>query len=84
MSTLHPPIKSIRLRLGLSQAALGEALGMTQANVYHYETRGQTVMPDVARRLIAFAATKGLPLTYDHVYGAAELPPSATEASNAA
>jgi putative transcriptional regulator len=50
---------------------------MTQANVYHYEVRGQTVMPDVAERLIAVAAERGLVISYDHIYGQQELPQSA-------
>lgn len=68
-------IKSIRTRLGLSQTDLGAGIGVTQGNVYHYEVRGQTVPPDVAKKLIEFAATRGLVISYDHVYGAAELPP---------
>lgn len=61
-------ILSIRKRLGLSQAALGEAIGCTQGNVGHYE-RGQTVPPEMARRLIRFAATRGVVLSFDDVYG---------------
>lgn len=66
-------IKAIRERLGLTQAALAEGIGCTQGNVGHYE-RGQTVPPDAAGRLITFASSKGLSITFDHVYGAQELP----------
>lgn len=65
-------IKAIRERLGLTQAAFAEGIGCTQGNVGHYE-RGQTVLPAVAGRVIAFAASKGLEITFDHIYGAATL-----------
>lgn len=74
-TTIHgmSTIKAIRDRLGITQAALAESMGCTQGNVGHYE-RGQTVPPDAAKRLIAFAATRGLELTMDQVYGLAPLP----------
>jgi len=62
-------IKAIRTRLGLTQSALAEGIGCTQGNVGHYENKGQTVPPEVARRLIAFAAGLGAHLTYDDIYG---------------
>lgn len=66
-------LKSIRERLGVTQQAIGDALGCTQGNVGHYE-KGQTLPPEMAGKLIAFAATLGLSITFDHVYGAAKLP----------
>lgn len=66
-------IQTIRRRLDLTQAALAEAIGVTQGNVSFYE-RGQTIPPAVAGRLIEFAKGKGVALSYDHVYGAAEIP----------
>lgn len=66
-------IRPIRERLKLTQQALADALGCTQGNVGHYE-RGQTLPPDVAKRLIEVAAQKGLRIGYDHVYGAIPLP----------
>jgi putative transcriptional regulator len=66
-------IKSIRQHLGVTQQALACALGCAQGNVSFYE-KGQTVPPATAERLIAFAASRGLPLTFDHVYGGAALP----------
>lgn len=45
----------------------------SQSNVSFYE-RGQTVPPDAARALIAFASDHGLSISFDHIYGAAELP----------
>jgi len=65
-------IKAIRDRLELTQAALAEALGCTQGNVGHYE-RGQTVPPEMAKKLIAFAAGRGHRVTYDNIYGPPEL-----------
>lgn len=65
-------IKAIRERLGITQAALAEGIGCTQGNVGHYE-RGQTVPPDAAKRLIAYARALGHLVTYDDIYGPAEL-----------
>lgn len=62
-------IKSIRERLGATQAALAEGIGCTQGNVGHYE-RGQTIPPEAAKRLIAYAKTLGHDLTFDDIYGA--------------
>lgn len=64
-------IRSIRDRLGVTQAELALALGRSQGNVAFYE-RGQVMPPDVARRLIVFAAGKGLVIGYEDIYGPAE------------
>ena len=61
-------LKPIRDRLGITQQAMADGIGCTQGNVGHYE-RGQTLPPDMARKLIEFCATKGLLITFDHVYG---------------
>ncbi len=60
-------LASIRARLGVTQEVLARALGVTQGNISHYE-RGQTVPPEVAAKLISFAQTKGLALTFDDIY----------------
>lgn len=60
-------IKSIRTRLGVSQAELGVGLGVTQGNVSFYE-KGQTVPPDVARKLIEFAKLRDHVITFDDIY----------------
>lgn len=65
--------KSIRQRLGMTQAAIGEALDCTQGNVSLYE-RGQTVPPEAAGKLIELARSRGLSISFDHVYGDSELP----------
>ena len=51
----------------MTQAALAAGIGVTQGNVSHYE-HGQTVPPDVALRLIQFARSAGVSLTFDDVY----------------
>lgn len=66
-------LKYIRERLGVTQQALAAGLGCTQGNVGHYE-RGQTLPPDMARKAIEFAASHGLVIGFDHVYGDAPLP----------
>lgn len=63
-------IKAIRERLGLTQTELALALGKTQGNVGFYE-RGQTVPPDVAKRLICYANERGVAIGYEDVYGPA-------------
>lgn len=66
-------VKAIRARLGVTQQAVADGIGCTQTNIGHYE-RGQTLPPDMARRLIDFAAHLGLALSFDHIYGNAPLP----------
>lgn len=53
---------------------MAQVLDVTQGMVSFYEN-GQTVPPKLATMLIAYAAEHGLHISYDHVYGAAELPP---------
>lgn len=62
------PIKSIRERLGVTQDEMGAGLGVSQANVSNYE-RGQSMPPDVARRLITYAHGLGHRITFDDIYG---------------
>lgn len=71
-------IKVIRDRLGLTQAALAEGIGCTQGNVGHYE-KGQTVPPDAAKRLIAFAAKLGCTVSYEDIYGRVKVKRPATD-----
>lgn len=63
--------KVIRERLGMTQAAIGKAIGVTQGNVSFYE-KGQSVPPDVAARLIAAAKGRGHALTFDDLYAPLE------------
>lgn len=61
-------ISTIRAKLKVTQQALADALQVSQGNISHYE-RGQGVPPEVAKRLIAFAALRGCHLTFDEIYG---------------
>lgn len=61
-------VRAIREKLGATQAELGVALGKSQGNVALYE-KGQVVPPEVAKRLIAFAVSKGVSIGYEDVYG---------------
>lgn len=79
--------KTIRTRLGLTQAAIADELGVSQGNVSFYENkeRPQPVPPKVAEKLIAAAASRGLAISFDHIYGAADLPaPEAAPAEQGA
>lgn len=67
-------IKFIRERLGVTQASLAEGIGCTQGNVGHYESRGQTVPPETAKRLIGWARSLGHVVTYEDIYGPADAP----------
>jgi putative transcriptional regulator len=64
-------ISVIRKRLCLTQAGMAQELGVSQATISNYE-RGQTVPPDVAKRLIAYAGGVGLPLSYNDIYAAGD------------
>ncbi|HEY5800919.1 MAG TPA: helix-turn-helix transcriptional regulator [Burkholderiaceae bacterium] len=59
--------RAIRDRLELTQQAMGDALGMTQGNISFYE-KGQTVPPDVAKKVVTLAASLGHEITLDDVY----------------
>lgn len=66
-------MRLIRARLGVKQQDLAEALGCNQSNITRYE-RGQTIPPGVACRLISYAKSLGVRLTYNQIYGDEELP----------
>lgn len=61
-------LRAIRERLGATQSALAAGIGVTQANISHYECGRQQIPPDVARRLIAFAKGEGVELSFDDIY----------------
>ncbi len=58
----------IRKQLGVTQKVLADAIGCVQANITRSE-RGGTVSPAIARKLIDFCASRGLEITFDHIYG---------------
>ena len=62
-------VSKIRRIFGLSQKDFGEAIGVTQGNVSHYEQGRQEMPPAVARRVIAAASERGLALRWDDIYG---------------
>lgn len=66
------PILHIRSRLGVTQSAVAAGIGVSQGNVSNYE-HGQTMPPEVATRLIAYAKTLGHEITFNDVYGPALL-----------
>lgn len=82
------PIANIRARLGVTQAAMADALGVTQGNVSNYE-RGQTIPPDVARLLIEYANSLGTRITFNDIYlsdqeeAGSDIDPSIAEAEAA-
>lgn len=71
--------KHIRTLLGLSQQAIADGLNCSQSNIAHIELGKQEVSPDLARLLIAFAATRGVVISFDDIY----LPAASTETSAA-
>lgn len=77
-------IKAIRERLQLTQSALAAGIGCTQGNVGHYENKGQTIPPDMAKRLIVFAAARGQTVTFEEIYGGPELAQSPVNIAQAA
>lgn len=60
-------IKSIRTRIGVSQSALANGLGCTQGAIGHYE-KGRTLPPEMAKKLIGFAAQRGCALSFNDIY----------------
>jgi putative transcriptional regulator len=67
-------LRTIRSRLGVSQGHIAEVLGCSQGNVSGYERGQYAIPPESAAKLIDFARSRGLEITYDNVYGAAPLP----------
>lgn len=71
-------LKPIRANLGATQKEMADGIGCSQGNVANYE-RGQTLPPDMAKRVIDFAASRGLPLTMGQIYGMEPLPEKTAE-----
>ena len=65
--------KLIRHHLGLTQKALGDAIDCSQACILAYE-QGRALPQKRAEKLIAYAATRGCVLDFNHVYGQRPLP----------
>lgn len=62
-------LAALRAQMGVTQVELAKNLGVCQANVSFYETKGQTITPHVAKRLIQFARKRKVKLTYEQIYG---------------
>ncbi len=79
MTTTMSTILEIRKRLGVTQKAFAEGIGVTQGNVSFYERSQQTVPPKVAAKLIAYAAALGHVVTFDEIYAGELATPSPAE-----
>lgn len=80
-------LKSIRERLGLSQAALASELGVSQGNISQCEKQVQEVSPDLARKIVAVGSRLGVEVTFDDIYAtglARETPDEAGQESDPA
>ncbi len=60
-------ISKIRERLGLTQLEMAKVIGRTQAGVSFYEN-GQPMPPKVAKKLIAYAKTRKVIITFNDIY----------------
>ncbi|MDM5178131.1 helix-turn-helix transcriptional regulator [Massilia sp. DJPM01] len=60
-------IATIRARLGVTQAVMAKGINVSQGNVSNYE-HGQAMPPDVAARLIRYAASVGWTISHNDVY----------------
>lgn len=70
-------VRRIREKLGLTQKELGTLLFKKQASMCRYETDQtgrSTIQPYVAYRLIQVACSRGLHITFNHIYGGEALP----------
>jgi putative transcriptional regulator len=69
-------LKLIRDLLGLTQESLGQIMGCVQGNVTAYERAlsPRSIPHRRAAMLIAYAQSKGIALSFDHIYGEAPLP----------
>ncbi|CAB3784532.1 helix-turn-helix domain-containing protein [Pararobbsia alpina] len=62
------PILRIRKRLKVSQTELGAALKVTQSAISQYEKGEIVPNPEVVRKLVEFARSKGLDVSFDSIY----------------
>lgn len=60
--------------MGMTQRQFADMLGTSQGNVGHYELRGQSMLPQGAKRLIFEAAVRGHRVTYEDIYGVVDAP----------
>ena len=62
------PILHLRKRLEVSQAELGTAIGVTQSAISQYEKGTSIPSYETVRRLIEFAKTRGVEVSFDSIY----------------
>lgn len=62
-------LRAIRKHIKLSQAELAKLIGCTQGNIGHYESKNQTIKPDVAQKILAVAKDHGLVVSLEYLYG---------------
>lgn len=62
-------VRTIRAKLRKTQCEIAAAIRVTQGSVSAYEN-GRPIPPPVAARLIEYAASNGLSLTFDDIYSA--------------
>lgn len=62
------PILEIRKQLDVSQSELAAAIGVTQSAVSQFEKGLATPSPDTVKKLINFAKTKGIDVSFDSIY----------------
>lgn len=67
-------IKSIRTRVGLTQAKFGDCIGCTQSAVGQFERGESDPSIEKAARIIDLAHSHGLELQLEHIYGLKALP----------
>lgn len=65
-------LKSIRERLGVSQAKMAALLGMSQGNISHCEQQIQEVSPDMARKIVSISRDLGVEVSFDDIYDVSE------------
>jgi DNA-binding XRE family transcriptional regulator len=62
--------RNLRKRLILTQAELADLIGCTQGNVGFIERGLQTLMPQMAKRVLRLARERGIQASYEDLYGA--------------
>lgn len=65
-------LKTIRKRVGITQAQLAERVGMTQAAIGHYETGRRRPGLEECRRIVASLNELGASCTLDDVFPASQ------------
>ena len=80
---IGPAIRKLRHEQSLTLDDLAAQAGISASHLSRLE-RGQTLPPEAAKRLIGFAATRGLELTLDQIYGLQPLDSGAAPAPSRA